>query len=172
MKSDNDNLLTVLSQLFHLWQLQQHPQLRKNNSSRKIPREPNTGIKGRICAIPDCNLCLCYILYRSGQQWRSKKHTSILTHFRIIITIISACSCPLPDIGLPNWFPAWSVRCHLHPTTPHSLDEVVGPSGREASHAALSYAWSSFQYLFAPSAVRLHFRMQPITWSVWLRLQK
>ena len=34
------------------------------------------------------------------------------------------------NIGLPNWFPAWPVRCHLHPTTPRNLDEVVGPPGR------------------------------------------
>ena len=69
------------------------------------------------------------------------------------LIIISGCCCTLLNIGLPNLFPAWPVGCHLHPTTPCSLNEVVGPSGRWPSHAALSHTWSPLQYLFDPRAV-------------------
>ena len=55
----------------------------------------------------------------------------------IIIINISARYCLLLNIGLPNWFPAWPVWCHLHPTTPRNLDEVVGLSGGWLTHAAL-----------------------------------
>ena len=79
------------------------------------------------------------------------------------IIIISARCCPLLNIGILNWFPAWPVRSHLHPTTSRNLYEVVGPSGRWPSHAALSHTWSPLQFLFAPSAVRsLHYVACPL----------
>ena len=74
--------------------------------------------------------------------------------FCVVVIIIPACRCPLLNIGLPNWFSGWLVRCHLHPSTPCSLDEVVGPYARRPSHAVLSHTWSPLQNLFPPSAVR------------------
>ena len=59
-----------------------------------------------------------------------------------IIIIISAYCSPLLNLSLPN-IPAWPVRRHLHPTTPRSFDDLVGPSGRWPSHAALSHIGAS-----------------------------
>ena len=61
--------------------------------------------------------------------------------------IISACNCPLLNIG-----PIDFQRDRSEAT--RNLDEVVGPSGRWPSHAALSHiTWSPIQYFFTSSAV-------------------
>ena len=107
----------------------------------------------------------------SWEQWsdgnsRDLRVKGSLPDRHSFLIIISACCCPLLKTDLLNWLPAWPARCHLHTTTPRSLDEVVDPSGMWPSHTALSHAWSPLQYLFTPSAVR-SYRSSRYVWYIF-----